>query len=630
MENRFGFKDFALFALISGLIVLVVMAMWQYDRQWDEIQLIREQNTALAADISGIKRRINSGIAMAPSAGGNAAGGVALERGTGRDGATDPFYLITEATQEPNFARGGWFIDNFGAKIGKLTPLVSTDVYQAWTESLVCDALAYRDPYTLEFMPMLARGWTQSEDGLTYTFTLREGISFSNGQPVTAEDVVFTFDWIRNPNVDAPRTRAYLSKLDTVKALDSHTVEFTFKEPYYLNFETVAAQSIYPKQFYEQYTPAEFNDSVGLLMGSGPYMLESPTNWTPGSGVTLVRNPRYWGEPPAPERIIFREIEEESVETVLFGNGELDYLRCTPEQFDQLRTDDRVMSIGRPLAYTSPYSGYRYIGWNQRRRVNDEVQPTKFADPRVRRAMTMLIDRQRMADDLFRGYATVATGPFAPTSPQSNPDIEPYPYDIEAARELLAEAGWEDRNNDGTLENEAGEPFRFTLTYPSGSEIYEQMIRFFKDNFAKGGIIMEAEPLQWSVLVDKLNRSDFDAIILGWSGSIESDPYQIFHSDQIGDGGDNRVTYRNPELDALIEKARTTMDDEARMELWHEVHRILHEDQPYTFLHNSKALRFINRRIQNVEESNVGLNYENLNGGVLPWYIPEAQQKYVQ
>lgn len=629
MENRFGVKDFFLFLVLSVLIVLVILAIWQYDRQWDEIQKIKEQNTSLAGDVGRIKRQLSDGLTLAPGTGPASPEGE-LITGTGRDGTSNPFYLLEEAQEQPEFTRGDWFVDNFGAKVGKLTPLVSTDVYQSWTEALVSDALVYRDPFTLEFIPMLSRGWTESDDGLRYTFKLRDGITFSNGEPFTADDVVFTFDWIRNPDVDAPRTRAYLDKLESVEAVDSTTVEFTFSEPYFLNFETVALMPVMSEAFYSQYTPAQFNDSVGLLIGTGPYMLESPTNWTPGSGVTLVRNPRYWGEPPAPDRIIFREIEEESVTNVLFGNQELDNLRTTPEQFDRLVADQRIMSLGRPFNYTSPYSGYRYIGWNQVRRSGGQERPTKFANPKVRRALTMLINREQMAEELFRGYATVASGPFAPSGPQSNPDIEPWPYDPDQARELLAEAGWRDRNNDGTLEDERGEPFRFTLTYPSGSEAYEKMILFFRDNFARGGVIMDAEPLQWSVLVEKLNQSDFDAIILGWSGSIESDPYQIFHSDQIKDGGDNRTAYSNSELDELIEQARTTMDPDERMKLWHQVHQILHEDQPYTFLHNQQALRIISNRVQNVEESEVGLNYENLNGGVLPWYIPQDQQKYSQ
>jgi peptide/nickel transport system substrate-binding protein len=139
---------------------------------------------------------------------------------------------------------------------------------------------------------------------------------------------------------------------------------------------------------------------------------------------------------------------------------------------------------------------------------------------------------------------------------------------------------------------------------------------------------MEPERVDWPVLVQKLNTSDFEAVTLGWSSVPESDPYQVFHSNNIKDQGDNRTAYSNPELDKVIDKGRTTMDKEARMKYWHQVHQILHDDQPYTFMFNRKALRLFNERVHNVKESKLGLNYEHLNGGVLPWYIPTTMHKY--
>jgi peptide/nickel transport system substrate-binding protein len=132
------------------------------------------------------------------------------------------------------------------------------------------------------------------------------------------------------------------------------------------------------------------------------------------------------------------------------------------------------------------------------------------------------------------------------------------------------------------------------------------------------------------VLVDRLNKSDFDAAMLGWSSVPESDPYQIFHSSQIGDSGDNRTHYVNKDLDKLIDQARRTMDVDARMKLWNEVHKILHEDQPYTFITNRPYLRLMNKRVKNVEKAAVGLNWEYLNGGTIPWYVPLNEQRYTQ
>ncbi len=538
------------------------------------------------------------------------------------------FAAIDEAEQVDGFSREGTFLDNFGIKIGRLTPLVSSDVYQKWVEYLVLEPLVQRNPETLAFEPKLAESWEISDDGLTMTFTLRQGLRFSDGEPLTSDDVVFTFDWIMDPEVQADRERSYLTKLSSVTALDDRRVQFVFNEPYFQNFEYAAGGiGIMPRHFYEQYTPTQFNESIGLLLGSGQYMLPSPTDWTPASDVSLVRNPRYWGEPSTLAGINFKQVSEEAVEEVMFRNGELDRLGAAPEVFDKLKSDDEIMGQSKAFDYFTPFGGYTYIGWNQLNRDDDGTEtPTKFADARVRRAMTMLTDRERLADEIYRGYGQVASGPFALGSPQENPSIEPLPRDVSAATNLLAEAGWTDTNNDGILDDGNGNDFEFKLMYPGGSDLAEQIVLSLRDDMAEGGVLLVPERTDWPVLVERLNNSEFEAATLGWSGSVESDPYQIFHSDQAKAKGDNRTGYRSDRLDKAIEAARVTVDPEQRMPLWHDVHQILHEDQPYTFLLNRKALRFFNERVGNVSTSKLGLNYEYLNGGVLPWFVGAGSQ----
>ena len=626
MENRFGVKDLFLFLLVGGLIVVVVMAMIQFDRQYDQVLLIQSKQEEMTRDLGRIRQQLAQGVAMAPSAGGPSTPTTNAAPGGGKDS----FYLLRDAEQKPDFARGDWFVDNMGAKIGKLTPLISTDVYQNWVEYNVCESLAFRDPHSLEYLPRLATRWEISPDGLTMRFFLRRDVTFSDGEPMTADDVVWTFNWIKNPAVAAARQRSYLEKLKEVKKIDDYTVEFVFSEFYFQNFDYVAGGdvNVLPKHFYSRFSPDEFNERTGLLMGTGPYRMASPDAWTPGQPIELFRNDRYWGPPGTFDRILFREVEEDAAEMVVFGNQEIDHIHAQPEPYHQMTKDPRILAISNHYSYPSVFTGYRYCAWNQVARKDGKEVKTHFADKRVRQAMTMLIDRQRIVDEIAFGLGTVATGPFATFSPQYAKDVQAWPHDPERAKALLKEAGYADRNGDGVIESADGTPFRFKVMFMGTTVAWQKIALFMKDGLARAGIVVEPEPVDWPVLLRRMQQGDFEAVCLAWSGVVETDPYQIFHSSQIKDAGDNRTGYVNPELDKLIDKARTTVDKGERMKMWNQVHHILHEDQPYTFLFNRNELRVVNKRITNIEPSKLGLNYEHLNGGVIPWYVPKQSQRY--
>ena len=224
MENRFGIKDLFLFLLVGGLIVVVIMAMVQFDRQYRQVLDIRQKQDELTRDVVAIRNQLAQGIVAV----GSAAGGGSTTAPS--QNPNDVFRLVREAEKKPDFARGDFFIDSFGAKIGRLTPHVASDVYQKWVEYQVMESLTVTDPYTLEPAPRLATHWEISPDGLVMKFHLRRGATFSDGYPVTADDVIFTFDWMRNPAVNAERTRAYLTKLKEVKKIDDYTVEISFTE----------------------------------------------------------------------------------------------------------------------------------------------------------------------------------------------------------------------------------------------------------------------------------------------------------------------------------------------------------------------------------------------------------------
>lgn len=619
MEKRFTFKDFFLFAFLSLLFITLLLAMYMVDRQWREMAAMQSVMKEQAEDIrslrglvNGLDQRLRSGQVISKAAGAQG------------DEVLPAFQRAFAATRMPGFARGDWLVNSFGTGLKTITPLISSDAYAAEVQSYVQESLLTRDPESLEWLGMVARDWQVSEDGLTFTFQLRDDVKFSDGEPLTADDVVFTFEFIQNPAIAAPRERAIYDKIDSVTATGPYKVVFKFKEPYFNSLALAGGMAIMPRHFYEPYLkdPETFNQSKGLLLGSGPYRLLDPKGWTPDQGlVELQRNPRYWGLQPSFDRLLWKVIQNDAARLTTFRNGEIDAYGARPREYQTLLDDDTLMERTQRFEYMSPTAGYSYIGWNQGR----NGKPTRFADKRVRQAMTYLTDRQRVIDEIMLGYAEVAVSPFNPRSKQHDPDLDARQFNLDKAKQLLKEAGFADRDDDGVLEGPDGKPFEFELVFFQDNEDTRRMVLFIKDLYARAGISLIPKPTEWSVMLDLINKRDFDAITLGWTSGVETDIYQIFHSKQIEAGGDNFVGYQNERLDQLIEQARGTVNEEKRMPLWREAEQILYEDQPYTFLMRRESLVFIDDRIRNLEITKLGLNM-----GMVPVeiFVPGELQKY--
>ncbi|MEW8507556.1 MAG: peptide-binding protein [Candidatus Thiodiazotropha sp.] len=620
MQRRLNGRDILYFGGLVLVLITILLVMYMIDRQWEKMsrmeQLMREQAgdiREITNQVRTLEQRVQQGVRLADSGGSD----------TGEMAAA--FERAHAVTQQPDYSQGDWLVQAFGVNLKSLTPFISQDVYASNVQSYILESLLIRNPETLAWQGLLARDWSVSEDGLTFIFKLRDGLQFSDGVPLTAEDVVFTFEFIMTEAIQAPRERAYYAKIESVVALDPLTVKFQFAEPYFNALSLAGGMEIMPKHFYEPYLddPNAFNQSKGLLLGSGPYRLEDPKGWAPDKGgVELRRNPRYWGpvEPPF-DRLIWRVIENDSARLTTFRNGEIDTYSSRPREYKQLTEDRHIQDKAQHWEYMSPVAGYSYIGWNQLR--NDT--PTRFAKSEVRQAMTYLIDRQRIADEIYLGYAEVAVSPFSASSKQHDPAVKARVYDQAKGIELLANAGYADRDGDGLLEDSEGKPFEFELVYFQGNEDTGRMVLFLKDMLARAGILLQPKPTEWSVMLDLMKKRDFDAITLGWSSGLETDLYQMFHSSQIAGGGNNFINYSNPELDRLIEEARATVDEDTRMPLWRQAEAHLFHDQPYTFLRRSKSLVFIDRRLHNVVNTKVGLNLGQV---PLENYVPAAEQRY--
>lgn len=592
---------------LSLFVVMFLLLMVQIDRQWtkmDEMTRIMEEQAKDIRSTRGLLRNLEQTMRTAdfssPSNINNA------EKSASNQ--TDAFERAREAAEQEDYAQGDWLMMAFGSNIRTLTPLVSADAYSSEVQQYVLESLLVRNPDTLEWNGLLAEDWSTSADGLTITFALRRDITFSDGEPLTAKDVEFTFDFIMNEAIAAPRSRAYLSRMERVTALDDYHVEFVFKEPYFNSLQLAGSLQIMPEHFYGRFLddPQTFNESRGLLLGSGPFRLANPEGWSPDAGVVeLVRNPRYWGPVSASfDRIVWRIIENDSARLTTFRNGDIDVYSARPREYQTLLDDKDITERSQNFEYMSPTAGYSFIAWNQER----GGEKTIFADKRVRMAMSMLTDVDRVLEEIFLGYGQPAASPFMPGSAQHDQANEAIGYNIEKARELLLEAGFQDSNNDGVLETPDGENFEFSLTYFQDSDDTRRMVLFLRDLYARSGIIMKPNPTEWSVMVENIQQKNFDAITLAWTSGIEIDIYQMFHSSQTVEGGDNFINYRNPELDAIIDAARGEVNEEKRMNLWHQAEKILVQDQPYTFLFRRNTMAFIDRRIHNLEKTALGLN----------------------
>lgn len=341
-------------------------------------------------------------------------------------------------------------------------------------------------------------------------------------------------------------------------------------------------------------------------MGSGPYLFEK---WDTGKEIVLKRNEDYWGKKPFVERINFKIITDDTVALQVFKRGELDFMSLTPIQWVRQTKTSKFRQAADKHRYYLP--GYSYIGWNTRKPY--------FSDKRVRRAMTMLVDRESILKNIQYGFGKVVTGNFFYESADYDKSIEPWPYDQEGAAKLLDEAGWKDTDGDG-IRDKDGLPFRFEFTISSGSQLAEKLSTILKEELSKVGVEMTIRPLEWALFTKTLDDRTYDAVTLGWRLPVEADPYQVWHSSQSGEGS-NFVGFENEEADRIIEEARTNFDRDERMRMYRRFHGIMHDEQPYTFLFVNESLVALDKRFENVVVYPLGLDPTE-------WWVPEEKRKY--
>lgn len=508
---------------------------------------------------------------------------------------------------------GDWLIWAMHAEPKTLSPIsVDRDIYAKWiTVGNIFEPLLIYDWDQIRLVPWLAQSYEVSADGLEITFHLRDDIYFSDGAPVTSDDVIFTYETIINPEVDAADVANLYVDVERAVKINDRVVKFYMKRPYFKVLEVVAFWDIgiFPKHIYEFTDARRFNERVSNPTGSGPYLFEK---WDVGSEVVLRRNENYWGPKPKLKKVIYRFIPNNIASLQALRSHQVDMMIPDMEQFADLLGDENFNKEFNCVSYWNPGAPFYYIGWNQ--------NTPFFYDRRVRLAMTHIVNRPQIVSELLKGQAETITGPFYLKGNQNDPDIKPWPYDLEKARALLDEAGWIDTDGDG-VRDKNGTPFRFKFMYSSHHILYQRIVKLLKDEAAKVGIEVIPDPYEWSVVMGRLTDRKFESMIMGWGGDIVEDFYQIFHSSQIENRGSNYVAFRNVQADTIMEKIRLTMDENDRDRLSQQLHRILHDQQPYTFLYARPTFRLVDKRFANTVVHKLGFNY-------FEWYVPKGLQKY--
>ena len=508
-------------------------------------------------------------------------------------------------------ASGDVLVRRLPAEPGTLNPVLATDVYEQDVNYYVMEGLLDMDLDTGELKPLLAKSWEVSEDKLTFTYHLRKDVTFHDGHKMTAEDFIYTLDRILDPKVDAPVLRSFFGDCESYKALDDYTVRVKWEKPYFKALSTVGSVPVLPKHILDDGTDFNRHPFGRNPVGTGPYKF---VKWDTGQRILVERYDDYWGEAPNVDGVYFKIITEDEVALRVLKKGELDlYLELNPTQWVRQTTSKSFLEKFNKIRYD--YPTYNYIGWNLRKPL--------FQDKRVRHALTMLLDRELIRKEVFKCQATVANGPFYHKGPYADPRIRPFPYDPEKARKLLSEAGWKDTDNDGTLDKD-GKEFRFEMAFTSGVPTWEQMSNVYRQDLKKVGIDMEIRKMEWASFLEKVQDWKFDACCMGWGLVSNPDPYQLWHSSQADQkGSSNHVGFKNEKVDELIEKNRREFDRQKRIEYCRQIHRIIHEEQPYTFCVVRKHLTAADKRFHNIVPHNYRPVFD-----FNEWYVPEELQEH--
>lgn len=522
---------------------------------------------------------------------------------------------VTVVTDEPDVSTprdrtGGQYRSVSTSDGVNFHPYLITDTTSRGYAAMVYDrALLTIDEETLEYIPYMAESYTISEDGLTFTFKLRENITWSDGVPLTAHDFVWAYDQATNPDNGYP----YLSQFDFIEsytAPDDYTIEVKITEVYAPALGQ-ASGLVYPlpRHIWEDldWSDPETNPEITRpSVTSGPYKLKE---WERDQYIIFEANEDYWyyGAPNITESV--QEIvPDQDIAYQKMRSGDVDTAPITAEQLEDAREiEDVTIYEWWPAAAI-----WSYIGLNMR-----EGFPT--SDINVRHGINYAIDKQLLTDEVQLGQAKRLCSIYPETSWVYNPDVECYEYDPEKAIESFEAAGY---TYDGeTMLDENGEPLTLNLLFgPNTSKTAELISVIVQDYLSEIGVTVEIQALEWASFLEATDSDnpDWDMFLGAWRATIEPHiMYTIWSEDSIPDL--NSVAYINKDVEQLFEEAGGTYDTEYRVERYQQIQQIIAEESPYVFLYYRKGWSGVNNRIQGIDPTALGITYNRED-----WYIEET------
>lgn len=470
----------------------------------------------------------------------------------------------------------------------RINPILSTDSASSEITRWIFNALITYDKDG-NIIPELAQSYRFVDD-TTLVFNLKKDITWSDGVPFSAKDVLFTYQTIISPKIFTPYASGFMHISD-VKIIDDYTIEVKYKYPYFKALE-VWMMEILPEHLLKDdadLMTSKFNQNP---IGTGPYTL---TSFEISHDITLQANPHYFIHKPNIDEMIFHYLPDRSSEFLMLKSRLLDVGSLSPLQMER-QIDEAFKSYY--AIYEDIAHNYSYIGFN--------LASEKFKDPRIREALSLAIDRQELVDILYFGHGKVCTGPFLPGTGAFNDNVKAPKRNIAKAKALLKEAGFDDEH-----------PFEFELsTSANGSGSYSAQI--IQHQLKQAGVIMKLRIMEWQAFLNTVVLPrHFEAVLMGWSLGLKPDAYTIWHSESQRKGGFNFIGYGNDEVDRLIKKAEKVVDQNEFDAIYREIFAKIVHDNPYLFLVIPNSITVVNKQITPVSSSIIGVMHN-----LIDWQKP--------